>query len=152
MLRAAGYRVTPQRIAVFEELRASSDHPSADALFRRVRRRHPAVSRAAVYKTLQVLASLGLAAQFQGTDGAARFDGDPAPHLNMVCVRCGAIEDLVGIDAAPLIRRAARISGFRVEGHLTVRGICPRCRRRSNQRKVVRNGSAGTSGRRGQRR
>lgn len=154
-LRAAGYRVTPQRIALFEALRASHDHPPAEVLYQRVRRTHPTMSRASVYKSLQLLASLGLAVQLEGTDGAVRFDGDLSPHVNMVCVRCGRIEDLAGIDVGPLLREVARASGFAVGHHLALRGMCPRCQRESQQqqqRKVVRHGTAGTGSGRGRRR
>lgn len=126
-LRAAGHRITSQRIAVFEALRRSRDHPSAEALYRRVRRRHPTISRASVYNALNLFASLGLLAELEGADGLAHFDGEVSPHANMVCVRCGAIEDLRDIDVEALLQRVARLSGFAVERHLTVRGICPAC-------------------------
>jgi len=153
ILRTAGFRVTAQRIALFEVLRASPDHPSAEMLYQRVRRHYPAISRASVYNALQVLASLGLAGQFEGADGAARFDGDLASHVNMICVQCGRIRDLPGIDVDRLLRRVARVSGFAVGRHLSVRGICPQCRRKGQQqREVVRHGTAGTGRRRAGRR
>lgn len=137
-LRAAGHRITSQRIVVFEALGRSRDHPSAEALYRRVRRRHPTISRASVYKALNLFASLGLLAELKGADGLAHFDGEVSPHANMVCVRCGAIEDLRDIDVEALLQRVARLSGFAAEPHLNVRGICPACTETQDHRKAGR--------------
>jgi len=151
-LRAAGHRVTPQRLALFAELRAAADHPSAETLFRRVRRRHPTVSRASVYKTMHLLSALGLAIPLEGADGVTRYDGRSTPHVNAVCVRCGTVVDLAA-DVSRLLPQLARASGFLLERHLTVRGLCPKCRKAGQaQSKEVQHGRARSVRRRGGRR
>lgn len=57
-----------------------------------------------------------------------RFDGYPGPHNHVVCLHCGAIED---VDAAPDESTKAKVelsSGFRVSHYrLEWFGLCPRC-------------------------
>ncbi|MDR7522080.1 MAG: Fur family transcriptional regulator [Armatimonadota bacterium] len=121
--------MTAQRVAVFEALQMSRDHPSAEALLRRVRRRYPTLSRASVYNALNLFTSLGLVAALDGPDGLARYDPGTLPHANVVCVRCGAIDDVTDPGIPALLRRAAGRSGFVLEPYLTVRGLCPACAR-----------------------
>jgi Fur family ferric uptake transcriptional regulator len=52
-------RTTRQRMVLLEELRRHNDHPSADELYERVRRRLPRISLGTVYRNLEVLSQLG---------------------------------------------------------------------------------------------
>ncbi|HEY8450454.1 MAG TPA: Fur family transcriptional regulator, partial [Bacillota bacterium] len=61
LLSSHGYRVTPQRLAIYEALVATDQHPSAEELYRQVKKRFPMISPATVYNTLQLLVRMGLA-------------------------------------------------------------------------------------------
>ncbi len=137
-LRERGIRVTAQRIAVAEVLAAALDHPSAQDVFERVKRRLPHITRATVYNTLRVLSEKGLVQPLHFRNGT-RYDGNPLPHANLVCVRCGAITD-ADIDENDAITRLstalAESSGFRIIGQrLDVYGFCPRCAAPSSRRR-----------------
>ena len=79
LCRAAGMKVTPQRVAIFRALASTRTHPSAEAVCERVRRGMPSVSLDTVYRTLATLAEQGLILKLLQSDGTARFDGDTAP-------------------------------------------------------------------------
>lgn len=91
-----------------------------------------------MYKALNLFAELGLLAELKGADGLTHFDGETSPHANMVCVRCRAIEDVKDDEVEALLRRVARLSGFVVERHLTVRGICSACTKTQYSRQAGR--------------
>ena len=92
-LRGAGLRVTPQRVAVYKELASSKQHPSADMVYRRVRKALPHISLDTVNRTLLTLAKTGVAFIVEGSGDAKRFDGGMENHQHFKCVKCKRIID-----------------------------------------------------------
>ncbi len=119
-------RLTPQRCAVLEALRASNDHPTAAELLTRVQQDQPGIGPATIYRTLNLLVTSGLAVELQLDDGgAARYDGNVGRHDHLVCVRCGRIDDVV--QPEPDLSGVAD-TGFAVTGYdLRINGVCPSC-------------------------
>src|SRR5438477_6006209 len=78
--RARGVRVTPQRVAVYRALAEDPTHPTADAVFRRLRRAMPSVSPASVYRILDSLERAGLVRRVGTTEGIARYDANRERH------------------------------------------------------------------------
>ena len=66
-LRDNGYKVTPQRLAVYEALAKTKAHPCADTLYKELRITYPTMSLATVYKSLSILCSIGLAHERSST-------------------------------------------------------------------------------------
>ncbi|MDR5683772.1 MAG: Fur family transcriptional regulator [Armatimonadota bacterium] len=126
-LAATGRRVTPQRLAVYGALRRARDHPSAEDVYRSVRRTHPTMSRATVYRALDLFASLGLVEVFRGADGVARYDPHPSSHVNLECAVCGRIEDVSDPGLQTLAQRTAQRVGFALAGLVVLRGRCRMC-------------------------
>ena len=87
--RAAGLKLTHQRLEVFREVAASLEHPDADTLLQAVRRRVPTVSLDTVYRTLWLLNDLGLIRTLGPRRESVRFDANLEHHHHYVCVRCG---------------------------------------------------------------
>ncbi|MEM9228710.1 MAG: Fur family transcriptional regulator [Pseudomonadota bacterium] len=79
-LRAAGVRVTRQRIALLAVLAGAKDHPDANELHRRAQEVEPAVSLATVYRTLSVLEAGGVVHRHSFEGGGARFETAKAQH------------------------------------------------------------------------
>lgn len=130
-LKAAGLKLTPQRIAIARELAGDLTHPTAQDLFERLRGAYPTMSFATVYNTLDALARCGLTRALQ-LGGAVRFDPNVTPHHHAVCDVCGAILD---VPAAPpdrddLARVERHAAGFRIRvEETTYRGTCATCAR-----------------------
>ncbi len=93
LCRGAGLRVTPQREAVYRVLIASSEHPSAEMVWREVKKQMPHVSLDTVNRTLLSFAENGLAFTVAGSGGAKRFDANMESHQHFKCVKCGKILD-----------------------------------------------------------
>src|SRR3989304_566229 len=59
ILRNHGMKITPQRLMIFKVLENNTSHPSAEEVFKRVKRVYPTVSFTTIYKTLETLRDLG---------------------------------------------------------------------------------------------
>jgi Fur family peroxide stress response transcriptional regulator len=134
-LRKRGLKFTNQRYAIYRALAASERHPSAEDLFAKVRRDHPALSMNTVYNTLEALMEVGVASEISLWHDRARFDANQSPHHHLVCLGCKKIEDLYdrsldGLRPSPRASHDYRITGRRIEFH----GYCGDCRRKRNQR------------------
>jgi len=122
-------RMTRQRRVILDALRRRDDHPTADEVFHAVRRRVPHVSLATVYRNLDLLAREGLIRRLAAEGGKMRFDGRPAAHDHVVCLRCGRMADVPEADLARQEARAGARADYRVVGHrLEYLGYCPGCR------------------------
>jgi Fur family peroxide stress response transcriptional regulator len=90
---AVGLKITPQRTAVYKALLESNEHPSAEALFRRVRRVLPSISLDTVNRTLLTLSEIGVAFVIEGSGDAKRFDANLKNHQHFKCLKCRRIID-----------------------------------------------------------
>jgi Fur family peroxide stress response transcriptional regulator len=93
-LEAAGWRCTPQRLAVYDQLARAEHHPSAEDVYQGVKSTIPSISLATVYKALEALVASGLATKITGGDGSARYDARSDRHYHLRCLRSGAVCDL----------------------------------------------------------
>ncbi len=98
LFNSHGLRCTRQRKAVFEALRGTTSHPTADELYRMVGDRIEGLSLATVYNTLEALCGAGLAQKLPGHgahgNGSARFDATVDNHLHLRDTRTGAVADV----------------------------------------------------------
>ncbi len=92
-----GIRCTRQRAEVYDALRATDAHPTAEELFLSVRRSHPGISLATVYNTLEVLTRAGLCRRLsnphEGAGAPCRFDADTREHVHLIHSD-GSVKDL----------------------------------------------------------
>ncbi|MBW8002262.1 MAG: transcriptional repressor [Planctomycetes bacterium] len=91
--REKGLKITPQRLAVYQTLLKSKMHPSAEMLFREVRKEVPNISLDTVNRTLLTLADIGDAFILEGSGDVKRFDADLKNHQHFKCVKCKKIID-----------------------------------------------------------
>ena len=131
-LRKKGYRATSQRIAICRFALDNREHSTAEKIYRQVKRLHPTVSLATVYKTLQVLKELRLVQDLVFAHGETKFDSNVAPHINVVCLRCGSVSDVDDPVVREVVARAASRTRFTVTGQrFDMYGTCERCARRN---------------------
>jgi Fur family transcriptional regulator, stress-responsive regulator len=128
-LRAAGYRVTPQRLVIHRALVELGRHVGAEELLDAVGRQLPNVSLPTVYSALDALEDAGLVRRVSAGQGRALYDARPADHHHLVCRRCGAVEDLDADVSLADALAAAGQHGFAPDGaEVVVRGLCASCR------------------------
>ena len=128
--RRPSFRMTPQRQAILDAVRASHDHPRAADIFERVRAVRPGIAFGTVYNALHALADQGVIVQLSFGDHASRFDGRTDRHDHILCTRCGNLVDAVASPTPDIVRQAAADTGFEIHGyHTQLLGTCAACRR-----------------------
>lgn len=126
-LKSRGLRVTPQRFAVYANLLARTDHPTAEQIVGDLNQAAPTSSQATVYSSLQTLRDAGLVREVLLEEGVCRYDANVAPHHHFRCRGCGEIEDIAW-DNFPGVSLQCLRPGLKVEGYeVTVHGVCDRC-------------------------
>ena len=129
IIENAGLRCTPQRLAVYRQLCESAEHPSAENVFHGVRAQIPKISLATVYKALEALVAVGVAAKLSAGVGStcARYDARCDEHYHFRCLRSGTVHDLptqfdpdliAKLDPRlqdDLCRQGFRVTGYRLE-------------------------------------
>ena len=130
-LRTKGYKATSQRIAICRFALDSRDHPTARNIYGEVKRLHPTVSLSTVYKTLRVLRELHLVQELGFAQTETRFDSNVAPHVNVICLRCGSVGDVDDRAVREVVARVVSRTRFTVTGQrFDLYGICEDCSRK----------------------
>ncbi len=127
--RASGHKLTNQRVEILRELARATDHPSAETLFQRVRKRLPGVSLDTVYRTLGTFERLQLVDKLNVAHDQGRFDADRSPHHHLVCRHCKCIEDFCWEDFEQAQLPDDVLEWGEVDSrHVVVTGVCRQCR------------------------
>jgi len=130
-LRRRGQRVTGERLALFDEIFAQHGHIDADELLRAMQARGSKISRATVYRNLDLLVEVGLARK--GRLGSRGFlyehvHGGQQNHDHLVCTGCGRVVEFVSPGIAALQGEICRAHGFEPSRHtLQIAGLCNGC-------------------------
>ena len=118
-------RFSQQRERIYEAVRTSMEHPSAQMVFDALRPEMPRLSLGTVYRNLHQMAQEGRLRELEGP--VARFDAVLPSHTHIRCVRCGQVADLE-LPYDPALDREAAGDGWVITGHeLVFNGICPAC-------------------------
>ncbi|MBK6647345.1 MAG: transcriptional repressor [Anaerolineales bacterium] len=129
-LRARGYRMTPQRLAILHVLHHEGRHLSPVEVHEEARRELPNLTETTVYRTLEFLAENGLARPALAGSGHLTYEIARHEHHHLVCRLCGK-EIEVGHDILKsMYARLESESGYRLtDSHLTFFGLCPDCQK-----------------------
>jgi Fur family ferric uptake transcriptional regulator len=121
-------RMTRQRKVILEELRKVNTHPSADEVYEMVRRRLPRISLGTVYRNLEILSESGDIQKIEPGCTLKRFDGNPAEHCHIRCVRCDRVVDAPVVPDLEIDLQQIDTADFEIIGHkLEFIGLCPAC-------------------------
>jgi Fur family ferric uptake transcriptional regulator len=128
-LRAAGERVTRQRLVVADALAATGRQATAQDLYERLRARAPRIGRATVFRTLEALVAAGVARRLEGDGHVYAYVAcRPGHHHHLACSRCGRVEEIGEAYIRPVAERVAAERGFRIDdARLDFYGVCARC-------------------------
>jgi Fur family ferric uptake transcriptional regulator len=131
-------RWTNQRAAICRAALTTHAHFTADELLARCHDVDPRVSRATVYRTLQVLETAGFVEGMETRDGGRRFEHvlGHEHHDHMVCTACDKILEFRDDQLEALQEAAAQHLGFSIESHsLRIYGRCKNCEAKAPRHK-----------------
>ncbi|BAY93552.1 MULTISPECIES: Fur family transcriptional regulator [unclassified Tolypothrix] len=127
ILKSKGLRVTPQRFAVYANLRERQDHPTVEQILTDLNKDVPTSSQATVYAALQALREVGLVREVLLEEGVSRYDANVTKHHHFRCTNCRTIEDIEW-DTFGNIDLSHLRPGLKAEKlEVIVQGICDRC-------------------------
>ena len=129
-LRSRDHCMTEERRQIVRAAYAVHDHFTADDLLAHLQTQDASVSRASVYRTLNLLVESGMVRRVDFDRGCGFFEhvhGDDH-HDHMVCMQCGSIDEFADPELEELQDRVCREAGFRPERHsLKIFGVCSGC-------------------------
>lgn len=132
-LRKAKLKITPQRMAILGELADNHNHPTADAVYQKIKRKLPNISFDTVNRTLIAFARSGVIKIAEGQGGAKRYDPMTEPHHHFHCVQCNRIIDFMNeeydrIKLPVNITKKHQVLGQKI----VLDGICEDCKNRKD--------------------
>ena len=131
ILRRNKKKVTPQRLAVYAALADTTEHPTAETLYKELRADYPTMSLATVYKSLDAFCEIGIVRELNVGEEAFRYDADISPHPHIRCMSCDRVAH-VPITALPALdKNVASVTGYRiVSQQMYFFGYCPECQKK----------------------
>lgn len=129
ILRDNGCKVTPQRLAVYDMLSHTTEHPTAEMIYQKVKEQYPTMSFATVYKSVEIFSKLGVIQVLNTGEDSFRYDAKTSEHPHIKCTKCGRVNDVSHLDARAVeslveMRRASKsmvISSISTESARIVR-------------------------------
>jgi Fur family ferric uptake transcriptional regulator len=139
--REYGYRITVGRKEILDVLTNSKGHLSAEEIYLKVHEKHPSVGLTTIYRTLDVLVSIGLLQKFDFGDDRARYEiidaaNEKGHHHHLICTECKKIidyKDFIDEESEMLKKTEKALSEkykFEIKKHvIEFYGLCPDCKK-----------------------
>jgi len=130
-LRQHGYKLTPQRRVVTRTIISSDDHLTPAAIYEKVRHDHPSIGLVTIYRTLDILAKLGLICELHAGNSCRSYTISAlGHHHHLICSSCGTVVDFPGFELGEVEQSLSEETGFRIDGHLLeFIGLCQACQK-----------------------
>ena len=128
-----GLKATKQREEILSIFLNSSGHKNLAQIYAQVAKTNPKIGYVTVYRTLKLLARLGLATQRKFADGETRYEptSEGSHHDHLICLDCGKIIEFEDRALEALQNEIARRHRFRISHHrMELYGRCEECNRK----------------------
>lgn len=128
LLRKHGFRITPQRQLVLEAVETLR-HGTPEEILTEVQYTASGVNLSTVYRTLEVLESVGLVTHAHIGHGSPTYHAlDEHVHIHLVCDRCSNVQSVPAAVADAFTRDLRQTYGFNTDiSHVSIHGQCKRC-------------------------
>ncbi len=128
-LRAAGYKITPPRLAVLEVILNQNEHLNPAEILQRARAVYPGVGRASIYRTLELLTQLRIVRPIYLGENGPIYIRAEGGHHHLVCSHCSVVIDFDQCSADELANELSTRFGFTIQSHLLeFYGLCAACK------------------------
>jgi Fur family ferric uptake transcriptional regulator len=132
-LQSERQKYTPERLSILEELASEREHFEADDLFIRLKNKGIKVSRATVYRTLDILVRSGIVSKVDFGKNKAYFEYHYGikHHDHLICIKCSKVVEFEDSTIEKHQERICQQYGFEMTGHShRIFGLCENCRKK----------------------
>ena len=122
-------KYSKKREAILEVLRTTTEHPSAEWIYNKLKPQYPDLSLGTVYRNLALFLKEGDVVLVGTVNGQDRYDACTTPHLHFVCDHCGRLLDLdIPDDSNKFYNTILQQHHCKVSHHnLVFHGLCEHC-------------------------
>lgn len=130
----AGYSNTRPRQAVIQAIVNAGSCFSPHEILKRGQLWHARLGLTTVYRTLELLLSLGLVHRVHQEEGCHSYAlSEKAHEQQLICARCHQRVSFEGCDLSNVLMAVSKETGYRIRGHrLEIFGVCPACQDKSS--------------------
>ena len=126
LLKDYDLKVTPQRIAIVEEL-YKNGHMNIDDLYRNLLSRFPSISLATIYKNVNAMVEKVFLSEVKIPESKSVYELIKEEHAHLVCSSCGSVCDIM-LDVSSLLKEANSLTNFKIEAtNVVFGGVCEKC-------------------------
>jgi Fur family peroxide stress response transcriptional regulator len=126
LLKNYDLKVTPQRVAIVEELYLNG-HMNIDDLYKKLLAKFPSISLATIYKNINAMVERVFLSEVKIPNTKSVFELVKNEHAHLVCTSCGSIEDIT-LDTKDVLIEVSSRSKFKIDStNLVLNGLCPNC-------------------------
>jgi Fur family ferric uptake transcriptional regulator len=129
-LKTENMKFTPQRLSVLEEMVNSKEHRECEEIYFALKSGGENVSRATVYRTMDILVKHDFVRKLNIGDGKSRYETkiDHPHHDHMICIECGKIIEFVSDEIEDMQDEICNKFKFKLIRHIhQLFGICKDC-------------------------
>lgn len=126
LLKEYNLKVTPQRLAIVEELYVNG-HMNIDDLYRKLLAKFPSISLATIYKNINAMVEKVFLSEVKIPNSKSVYELTKNEHAHIVCSSCGCIEDII-VDSSSVIQQVNTMNSFNVDkADIVLSGVCKNC-------------------------
>ncbi|WP_293910642.1 Fur family transcriptional regulator [Sphaerochaeta sp. UBA5836] len=124
-------RQTIQKGLVWEAVTTAANHPNAEQIYENIVLKHPSISRATVYRNLNMLVDEGKVKRIRMLGGPDHFDRTLGNHYHIQCTSCKQVSDIEVFGDIDFSTKNVETFGYVLESYeIVFNGICPDCQKK----------------------
>jgi len=138
-LRSKKLKLTGERMAILNAIFMRDSHFDAETLHAGLRAKGGDISRATVYRTLDLLVQCGLVRKDSLGSGHANYEAarDNEHHDHLICLNCGKVIEFFRPDLETLQEKICTEHAFKPMHHsLQIFGLCNNCKDKADEGQI----------------